>query len=107
MKLIASPAIDRAFRFIEMVGVTALLTYFFRPWGLKAQSAVIFVGSAMSLIYLLEPLALRLVLSVEHKDRKVQILVRLMILLLMGIFTLQLMAFVGFVAIVLSLKIFQ
>ena len=107
MKLLASPVIDRSFRFVEMVGITALLTYFVRPWGLNAQSAVIFAGSAMSLIYLLEPIIVRLVTLVEHESRIQRFLMRLLVVLGMAMMILSLMAFVGFVAIVLSLKVFQ
>jgi len=107
MKLVVSPVIDRSFRFVEMVGVTALLTFFVRPWGLNAQSAVIFVGSALSLIYLLEPLILRLVNLVQHKDRIQRFLMRLMVVLMMALLIRLLMVFVAFVAIVLSLKVFR
>jgi hypothetical protein len=107
MKPVASPVIDRCFRFVEMVGITALLTYFVRPWGHNAQSVVIFVGSALSLVYILEPVIMRLLALVQHQDRIQRNLIRLLVVLLMAMLIMGLMAFVGFVAIVLSLKVFQ
>lgn len=107
MKLIASPVIDRSFRFVEMVGITALLTFFVRPWGLPAQSVVIFVGSVLSLIYLFEPVIVSLVNLVQDENRIQRFLIRLLVALMMALFIHLLMVFVTFIAIVLSLKVFQ
>jgi hypothetical protein len=50
-----SPAIERMFRFVEMIGVTALLGVVTRPSMPILADSTIFVGTALAINYLIEP----------------------------------------------------
>jgi len=50
-----SSGIDRLFRFVEMVGVTALLATVLRKAPAGVVAGVLFCGTLLALIYLIEP----------------------------------------------------
>jgi hypothetical protein len=77
-----SPVIDRLFRFVEMVAVTALLSVLVRPLGLNTEALTLGIGVMLAMVYLTEPVIVWLVRQLAtDDDRRIRALTGLIIIL--------------------------
>lgn len=62
-----SPTIDRTFRFLEMIGVTAVIAAVLRRFGPTAEGGVIFFGTLAAILYWTEPVVNRIASAMVGK----------------------------------------